>query len=866
MRTVFFALVALLALSACSSSPEHKLDVQIVTGLVGGAEFNRVKTEVFRTRGDSNYVVTEAEAVAYFGPAYARGVRVASFPALPSGDYTVRVTLVRPNGLKLIEQPLRFMLENDFVARVYLDRGCVGVECPNPGGSAALAACLGGSCVDPRCNPEDPSTLEYCPSTLCENDSQCENAAACATSYCASGVCITEPIASGEGACAEGEWCNPEATENACQDVPDSTLLESDAGVDGGNALCGRICQGTPTACVTGFFWDCEGGEPVCTPFIFAPSGTGCGEGECDGRGVCSSSIDGGIDAAVDAFVCPLEDPIELVNEGSDHDDLESSGARKIAFFRADHAPAEPVTVTMEVLTPDVCSADPDHSTRTFDATNWDENTDVRVLWTRDGLVTGTRECRVRVLAPCAAPIEAVVRIRDVDFERLTLRPDGSELSEGPQSLAQFPSVTLISDDGRYVYVSTDADGLVAPRAYLDVVRIYRFDRERDRWQYVPVANVPFGTYYPFLSDPTAATEFHKTVEAIDPTGTRIAVAVHVVVRDATTESLRGYYRQMIVCDVSALDDLDEDEFVSCTTNRPVSKFRSTETPLTAMGRIAEFVDSRHVAYLAVDPDDGNGFKVAYLELPETFSAPGLVTPSTLSYLPTVPSRNSLFAGISPSGRYTAFLSRDGNVDDLGADGDLAQNEAALYLRDNNDGAVRFVRVVYVDNVDDSNYGTSEQFGLLNVHFSEGEAGLFGMYIENDGEDGFEPSTSGVYYYDIAEGTMQTLGDRFTGLPSTSQFTSLAQTTRDGRYVAWTSVAYDESDSLTGMDAYIGDTRTGQWYAVSNFGDPTAPSGFSVLPTITNDGRFVVFPTTNDSLAAGDTNRQFDLLLGAAFD
>jgi hypothetical protein len=288
MHRLLLVLVSASLLAACSESNGHELLVNVRTSLVPGPEFNRVVIDLMTTGAVSDRVVVQAEAVAFFGRPFARGAGVATLPNVASGDYTVRATLYRPDGTRLVEQRLRFQLEGNQAVTLYLDRECVDVECPSPGGSAALAACLQGTCVDPRCNPDDPSTREFCPGvTFCNTSAECGAVAPCATNVCASGLCIAEPLETGEGACADGLWCDPAATENACQLVPDSTL-PGDAGTPD-LGVCGTICFLDGNVCETGY-WNCDaGGEPVCTGFVFAPAGTSCGGGGvCDGAGTCN--------------------------------------------------------------------------------------------------------------------------------------------------------------------------------------------------------------------------------------------------------------------------------------------------------------------------------------------------------------------------------------------------------------------------------------------------------------------------------------------------------------------------------------------------------------------------------------------------
>lgn len=293
----FVSLVVVLVLAACSEHTGHSLTVHVITGLVPGPEFNRLETDVFRASADEQRAIDHADTDAFFGLPYARGQDVAKFAGLASGELVVRVRAYTPQGVRLAEQNVRMTLSSDSQITLYLDRACANVQCPAPAGSATLTACFGGQCADPRCNPDDVSTRQYCPPIdFCNAASECPAVAACAAQQCISGLCVPEQIAATEAnACADGLWCNPDAAENACQMTPTSTLTQ-DGGIDAG-IRCGTICFQSNDACSIGY-WECaDGGAPTCSSFIFATAGTSCGEtgNVCDGRGTCVEASDGGI-------------------------------------------------------------------------------------------------------------------------------------------------------------------------------------------------------------------------------------------------------------------------------------------------------------------------------------------------------------------------------------------------------------------------------------------------------------------------------------------------------------------------------------------------------------------------------------------
>ncbi|MBN8612035.1 MAG: hypothetical protein J0L92_15685 [Deltaproteobacteria bacterium] len=149
---------------------------------------------------------------------------------LAPGVYTVRARVRRPppdaggdpeDGATLLTRCVTVSITGSRVLRIPLTSDCVNVECPAPAGSAAFSECLAGRCVDPRCDPDDPSTAELCcdrallgdacddDPTLCRSSDDCEPTLACAgTPSCEARVCV-EPV---EDACEDDAYCSVETS------------------------------------------------------------------------------------------------------------------------------------------------------------------------------------------------------------------------------------------------------------------------------------------------------------------------------------------------------------------------------------------------------------------------------------------------------------------------------------------------------------------------------------------------------------------------------------------------------------------------------------------------------------------------------
>jgi hypothetical protein len=304
--TLSFRLLLALLVFAMGCSSKGVLTVSVQTSLVPGRQFDLVDVSIV----DSN-PVTEGVAIlrhgdvrAVFEDDYLHGKRVAEFSDIAAGETVVRVRLMQPDGLRLLERRVRVTIAEggaSFSLVVRMSRDCLDVTCPNASGDAALSECLAGQCVDERCNP--PSR-DFCPpEVFCNVETDCPTPPSCAVRRCLDGLCEAEPV---EGACMAGEWCDPSnaigcipvldndagvldggADAAMDADIADArTDAELDANIDGG-PVCGTVCQDGLNACHFGY-WDCSSGTPTCSAILPRWAGSACGtDSVCDGHGAC---------------------------------------------------------------------------------------------------------------------------------------------------------------------------------------------------------------------------------------------------------------------------------------------------------------------------------------------------------------------------------------------------------------------------------------------------------------------------------------------------------------------------------------------------------------------------------------------------
>ncbi len=99
-----------------------------------------------------------------------------------------------------------------------------------------------------------------------------------------------------------------------------------------------------------------------------------------------------------------------------------------------------------------------------------------------------------------------------------------------------------------------------------------------------------------------------------------------------------------------------------------------------------------------------------------------------------------------------------------------------------------------------------------------------------------------------------TEGNGYSGHPSISA---------DGRFVAFYSGATNlvSGDTNDHWDVFVHDRQTGQTTRVSVASDGTEGNGFSGLPSISDDGRYVAFYSHADNLVSSDTNSKTDVFV-----
>ncbi|MBK8172521.1 MAG: hypothetical protein IPK60_19580 [Sandaracinaceae bacterium] len=137
--TLSFRLLLALLVFAMGWSAKGVLTVSVQTSLVPGRQSDLVDVPIV----DSN-PVTEGVAIlrhgdvrAVFEDDYLHGKRVAEFSDIAAGETVVRVRLMQPDGLRLLERRVRVTIAEggaSFSLVVRMSRDCLDVTCPNASG------------------------------------------------------------------------------------------------------------------------------------------------------------------------------------------------------------------------------------------------------------------------------------------------------------------------------------------------------------------------------------------------------------------------------------------------------------------------------------------------------------------------------------------------------------------------------------------------------------------------------------------------------------------------------------------------------------------------------------------------------------
>lgn len=204
---------------------------------------------------------------------------------------------------------------------------------------------------------------------------------------------------------------------------------------------------------------------------------------------------------------------------------------------------------------------------------------------------------------------------------------------------------------------------------------------------------------------------------------------------------------------------------------------------------------------------------------------------------------SSIMPAISGDGRYVAFTSEAANL--VGGD---TNEYMDVFVHDRQTGATTRVSVA-------SDGGQADGPSLYPAISADGRYVAFASVAESlVGADAY-----GIVIHDRVTGeTSSITGDGWDygmfGLPSISG---------DGRYVAfmYQQVDLEREQPLGNIGVYVHDCRTGEAALISAAPGGTAADGHAAFPSLSADGRYVVFYSDATNLVEGDGNETGDVFV-----
>ena len=213
-------------------------------------------------------------------------------------------------------------------------------------------------------------------------------------------------------------------------------------------------------------------------------------------------------------------------------------------------------------------------------------------------------------------------------------------------------------------------------------------------------------------------------------------------------------------------------------------------------------------------------------------------------------------ASISSNGRYVAFSSNASNL----VAGD-SNGEFDVFVHDFETGLTR--RVSVSSNGEEGNSGSfvpSIDDSGRYVVFESRADNLVSTDHSNDHNGGI----SDVFLHDVQQGTTELVSRSTNG--SLGEYHSKdASISGDGNFIVYESQASDlvEGIDVNGgsLDVFLFDRIVGTTELISISSDGMQGNASSFNPAISNDGRFVTFASRASNLVLNDTNKKIDIFV-----
>ena len=197
---------------------------------------------------------------------------------------------------------------------------------------------------------------------------------------------------------------------------------------------------------------------------------------------------------------------------------------------------------------------------------------------------------------------------------------------------------------------------------------------------------------------------------------------------------------------------------------------------------------------------------------------------------------------ISADGRYVAFESAASNL--VPGDGNGVRD---VFVRDRETGQTERASVDLSDT------------GLGSTHASISGDGQYVAFVATDYSD---DGAANIWLRDRKTGVTELISVDGHATP-VNQFNDWPDVNANGRYVVYQSAATNlvPGDSNDSVDIFLRDRVTGTTELVSVDSGSGQANGASWNPSISADGRYVAFESPASNLVPGDTNARYDIFV-----
>jgi Tol biopolymer transport system component len=210
---------------------------------------------------------------------------------------------------------------------------------------------------------------------------------------------------------------------------------------------------------------------------------------------------------------------------------------------------------------------------------------------------------------------------------------------------------------------------------------------------------------------------------------------------------------------------------------------------------------------------------------------------------------SSVFSSISADGRYVAFISQASNL----VEGDT-NSSYDVFVHDRVTGETTRVSVASDGTQGNSAYTPPSISG--DGHYVAFESNANNL-VEGDTNSSFD-----IFVHDRVTGDTTRVSVASDGTQGNS-YSHNPSISADGRYVAFISLATNlvAGDTNSSNDVFVHDRVTGETTRASVASEGTQGNWKSVSPSISANGRFVAFISLATNLVAGDTNEHWDIFV-----